>query len=255
MSRKWNRREFQIGLSVYASLAPVRSMSNLFGSSAHDEAQSFGIVRATRGAVKLTSPPDVARGEVWRYGLTYPFQVAPRTAAVFCNIRRVNNPGVDFEVGTDVVVFNDLLNFKPLSIVPVSRNHEEPNPNSNIPNEKAIMVKYPVAGAFVPWQAKRTDGTAHPHAGTGFGITSAIAWPLDDRDVNFSADRVGRRQFIGKQSHGYLELQQFGYDGKTFRVTSQQKVFRTENIGGWNLMERPIRNGIPDGEDLLLAFS
>ena len=93
------------------------------------------------------------------------------------------------------------------------------------------------------------------HAGTGFGITSAIAWPLDDRDVNFSADRVGRRQFIGKQSYGYLELQQYGYDGKTFRVTSQQKVFRTENLNGWNLMERPIRNGIPDGDDLLLAFS
>jgi len=255
MSRKWNRREFQVALGICASLAPVKLMSKSFGASPQSELQDSGIVRATRGSVKLIAPPDVARGEVWRYGLTYPFQVAPRTAAVFCNIRRVNNPGVDFEVGTDVVLFNDLLNFKPLSIVPVSRNHEEPNPNSNIPNEKSIMVKYPVAGAFVPWQAKGTDGTAHPHAGTGFGITSAIAWPLDDRDVNFSADRVGRRQFIGKQSYGYLELQQYSFDGKTFRVTNQQKVFRTENIGGWNLMERPIRNGIPDGDDLLLAFS
>lgn len=255
MSRKWNRREFQIGLGVCASLAPVRFMSELFGASLQSKAQGAGIVRATRGAVKLTLPPDVTRGEVWRYGLTYPFQVAPRTGAVFCNIRRVNNPGVDFEVGTDVVLFDDVSNFKPLSIIPVSRNHEELNPNSNIPNEKSIMVKYPVAGAFVPWQAKRVDGTPHPHAGTGFGITSAIAWPLDDRDVNFSADRVGRRQFIGKQSYGYLELQQYGYDGKTFRVTGQQKVFPTENLGGWNLMERPIRNGIPDGDDLLLAFS
>jgi len=254
MSQKWNRREFQVALGVCASLAPVK-LSKSFEASPQGELQGSGIVRATRGSVKLIAPPDVARGEVWRYGLTYPFQVAPRTAAVYCNIRRVNNPGVDFEVGTDVVLFNDLSNFKPLSIAPVSRNHEEPNPNSNIPNEKSIMVKYPVAGSFVPWQAKRTDGTAHPHAGTGFGITSAIAWPLDDRDVNFSSDRVGRRQFIGKQSYGYLELQQYSFDGKTFRVTSQQKVFRTENIGGWNLMERPIRNGIPDGDDLLLAFS
>jgi hypothetical protein len=255
MSQKWNRREFQIGLGVCASLAPVRFMSKLFGSSLQSEPKGDGIVRATRGTVKLTSPPDVTRGEVWRYGLTYPFQVAARTAAVFCNIRRVNNPGVDFEVGTDVVLFDDLANFKPLSIIPVSRNHEEPNPNANIPNEKAIMVKYPVAGAFVPWQAKRTDGGPHPHAGTGFGLSSAIAWPVDDRDVNFSADRVGRRQFMGKQSYGYLELQQYRYDGKAFRVTGQQKVFRTENLNGWNLLERPIRNGIPDGDDLLLAFS
>ena len=76
------------------------------------------------------------RGEVWRYGLTYPFQVAPRTAAVFCNIRRVNNPGVDFEVGTDVVLFDDLSNFKPLSIIPVSRNHEEPNPTRTFRTKK-----------------------------------------------------------------------------------------------------------------------
>ena len=33
MSRKWNRREFQVGLGVCASLAPVKFMSELFGAS------------------------------------------------------------------------------------------------------------------------------------------------------------------------------------------------------------------------------
>jgi hypothetical protein len=256
MSQQWNRREFQICVGAWLTASPALFPPKVTAAQASGESsQPSRVVRVTRGAPKLVSPPDVARGEVWRYGLTYPFQVAPRQAAVFCNVRRVNNPGVDFEVGTDVVLFDSLSNFKALSTIPVSRNHEEPNPNSNTPNERAVMVKYPVAGAFVPFGAKRADGTAHSHAGTGFGISSAVAWPLDDRDLDFSPDRVGRRQFIGKQAYGYLELQQYRYDGKTFQVTGQQKVFRTENVSGWNLMERPIRNGIPDEQDLLLAFS
>ena len=191
MAQQWNRREFQICLSTCLAVAPALELKAAVALS--EPSQGNGISRVTRGGLKLVSPPDVTRGEVWRYGLTYPFQVAPRKAAVFCNVRRVNNPGVDFEVGTDVVLFDSLSNFKALSTVPVSRNHEEPNPNSNPANERAVMVKYPVAGAFVPWGAKRADGTPHAHAGTGFGITSAIAWPLDDRDLNFSPDRVGRR--------------------------------------------------------------
>jgi hypothetical protein len=36
-------------------------------------------------------------------GITFPFQIAPRKAAVICNIQG-NHPG-DFEVGVDVVTF------------------------------------------------------------------------------------------------------------------------------------------------------
>ena len=205
--------------------------------------------------MRLVSPSDVTPGEVWRYGLTYPFQIAPRTAAVFCNVRRVNNPGVDFEVGTDVVLFDSLSNFKPLATVAVSRNHEEANPNSNPHGERAVMVKYPIAGAFVPFGAKRPDGSAHPHAGSGFGLVTAQAWPLHDRDINFSADRVGRRAYGGSQIYEYLELQHYRYDGKAFRVTGEQKIHRNQDFLGWNIGERPIRNGIADGDDLLLALS
>jgi len=64
MSRKWNRREFQVALGVCASLAPVKLMSKSFGASPQGDLQASGIVRATRESVKLIAPPDVARDEV-----------------------------------------------------------------------------------------------------------------------------------------------------------------------------------------------
>ena len=80
------------------------------------------------------------------------------------------------------------------------------------------MVKYPVAGGFVPAGAKRADGSPHPHAGTGFGLSTAQAWPQHDRDLGHNADRIGRRAYPGAQAHEYLELQQLSYDGSRFRA-------------------------------------
>lgn len=37
------------------------------------------------------------------------------------------------------------------------------------------MVKYPMRGGLVP------RGARHPHAGTGFGINQAFAWPINER--------------------------------------------------------------------------
>ena len=254
MRKTWSRRDFQTHLAACMALAPISSTWALPQVPSGSRI-SGGITGVARGGVRLASPSEVTAGEAWRYGLTYPFQIAPRTAAVFCNIRRVNNPGVDFEVGTDVVLFDSISNFKPLSVVAVSRNHEEANPNSEPRGERAVMVKYPISGAFVPFAAKRADGSPHPHAGSGFGLVTAQAWPLHDKDINFSADRIGRRAYTGSQMYEYLELQQYQYDGKTFRVTGQQKIYRNQDFSGWNIGERPIRNGIADGDDLLLALS
>ena len=47
------------------------------------------------------------------------------------------------------------------------------------------MVKYPVRGGFIPLGAKLSDGTPHPHAGTGFGTSQAMAWtPNQDRSYD-----------------------------------------------------------------------
>ena len=43
-----------------------------------------GITGITKGRAALTVPPDAPPDEVWRYGLGFPFQVAPRKAGLFC---------------------------------------------------------------------------------------------------------------------------------------------------------------------------
>jgi hypothetical protein len=196
----------------------------------------------------------VPAGEVWRYGLIYPFQVAPRLAAALCNIRKVHNPGVDFELGTDLILFDSLAGVRPDRAITICRNHEAPNPNSDPPNLRSVVVKYPVAGAFVPPGARLADGSLLPHAGTGFGLGTAQAWPLDDRDLGHSPDRVGRRAYPGQESYEYLELFQFAYDGRTFHASQPEHVPKTREVDGWMLDSNPIRNGIPDGDDLLLAY-
>jgi hypothetical protein len=46
-----------------------------------------GKLSMTNGKVDLRVPAGAPAEETWRYGLTFPFQLAPRTAAAFCNIR------------------------------------------------------------------------------------------------------------------------------------------------------------------------
>ncbi|MFN0171204.1 MAG: sialidase family protein [Bryobacteraceae bacterium] len=217
----------------------------------------MAIVRVTRGPADLVSPSHVSGGETWRYGLAYPFQVAPRLGGILCNIRREFGPGVDFEVGSDVVLFDNLRAMG--KAFAISRNHEGPNPKTKPPNQPAIMVKYPIQGGFVPLGAKRTDGSPHPHAGTGFGVVSVQAWPPDDRYVpkrrsGEAAVYLGRRPYPGVERYEFNELQQYRFDGSEFRALKTEAVAFSDLISGWTILNRGITCAIADGDDLLLPL-
>lgn len=109
------RRQFQFGLGSLV-LAPAAARP--------------AITRVTKGGMDLATPPGTARGETWHYQIVLPFQVAARKAGVFCNVRKAFAPGVDFENGTDVILFDDLSKVSAAGAVPVTRNHQEPNPNA-----------------------------------------------------------------------------------------------------------------------------
>ncbi|MBT5872120.1 MAG: hypothetical protein HOH43_01775, partial [Candidatus Latescibacteria bacterium] len=130
----------------------------------------------TNGSPDLVHPPSTPPGETWLYQVIMPFQVAPGLAAAFCNIRRGDAPGADFEIGMDVVLFDDLNKVTADRAVPISRNHEAPNPRTSPPNAPSVMMKYPCAGGFVPLGARRPDGSPHPHAGTGFALINVVAY-------------------------------------------------------------------------------
>ena len=260
-----DRREFQRRLSLMltgAALSPVAGCRSEPQEASSGRAgfapagPASGILSVTRGEADLRVPPDTPPGKSWRYGLIFPFQVAPRMAAAFVNIRIRNGvmaparSGDDYEVGVDVTLFDDISGTLTSTPVVVTRNDEEPNPHSDPPNQPAIMVKYPMRGGFIPLGAKTADGSPHPHAGTGFGINMAFA-----RHPGDPKSETGGGMYEGAESYVYRELSQFDYRDGRFQVKSSERAPWNELIPGWWINDGALTNAIPDGEDLLLAMS
>ena len=59
----------------------------------------------THGKARLVAPLTTPTGKVWKYGVSYPFQVSPTEAGLFTNIR--GSKGLDYEVGNDIIIFDD----------------------------------------------------------------------------------------------------------------------------------------------------
>jgi hypothetical protein len=199
---------------------------------------------STHGLCRLQTPPNIPRGEIWRYGGGFPFQISSTKAAILANIHRKQARTEDFEMGADVIVFDDLRHLIPDRAVEISRIHREMNPKAN---EMSDMVKQCPVGGFVPLGAKRADGSAHPHAGTGFGVAMAISYAIDDGGLS----KPYRGCFRGAQSHIYYELLQFAFDGTTFRITQTDHVTIDQLLPGQLYINCPMTMAIPDGDDLL----
>ena len=248
MSSQLTRRHF--GKCLAQGIVGVPLTRHLFsqaGSTA-GSAESRSVTAILRGSVLRSPPRTNPPGGVWRYGLGFPFQLAPRKAAIFCNIK--GSRGNDFEEGTDVILFDDLAALHVEEAVPISRNHQEANPYTVPPGQTSIMVKYPVRGGFVPLGAKRRDGSPHPHAGTGFGVCDAEAWPLvGNKSHGYATGRTG-----GPGTYEYHELQQYSYD-RTFKVESSERIFYDEWLPGLTMYNAGLSMAIPDGDDLLQPFS
>ncbi len=67
-------------------------------------------------------------------------------------------------------------------------------------------MRFPVLGGFVPFGARRPNGAQHPHAGTGFGICTALRFP---------ADAAGNFSWTAPCDYS-IEVRQFAYDGRHF---------------------------------------
>ncbi len=206
--------------------------------------QPAGITGVTRGPGDVAIPPGTPEGQDLRYGLGFPFQIAPKQAALFVNLRMEGIPVGDFENGTDVIIFDDLSSISATGAIPISRNETEADPGT--PRGR-IIVKYPMIGGFVPLGARRADGSPHPHAGTGFGTCQAISFPVNEAGYfTWETERIHR-----------VEVHQFTYDGARFeaRRMAQDPGQAHPAVGdsGWDLVCPGITNAIPDGDDMLQA--
>ncbi|MBN2294841.1 MAG: exo-alpha-sialidase [Pirellulales bacterium] len=201
-----------------------------------------GIFGVTHGSVDMAGPADTPDGQEWRYGLCIALQLDSTTVGLFVNIRRNGTPYGDFEVGTDLILFNDLKKIDAGLVVPISRPSCEPHPASG---EPSLTAKYPLIGGFVPNGARDAHGRPHPCAGSGFGISQIAFYPAD-----FSKPLPPENQL------GYeIEVQQFHFDGRQFKVDQPKRRKHWPVDSNWRINAPGLSAAINDGNDLLLAVT
>ena len=200
----------------------------------------------TRGALRLgpITEKKAPHNDYLRYCVIMPFQVGPRMAAAFVN-RNIYASGYNYdsEDGTDVFLFDDFGKLIPERAIPLNRSGVEPD--AEYSGKLRYFNRFPVNGGFVPYGA-RLNRQPHPHAGTGFGISQAIIFPVSpDGTFNWDAGNISRK----------TDFFQFAYDGKTFKVVSKKELSGSIPIPGseWSILNLGMAVAIPDGADLLLA--
>lgn len=106
-------------------------------------------------------------------------------------------------------------------------------------------MKGTVVGGFVPFGAKLADGSSHPHAGTGFGLSYALLYVLDQ----------GGHYDYREHRERWLEFFQFGYDGRKFQILKKERTEWKTLLPNWKFAGEGLPNAIPDGRDLLLSMT
>ncbi len=205
------------------------------------KSSSLGFTGITKTPADIITPPNVPEGEVWRYGLGFPFQISPTEAGLFVNIRMEGSGNIDFEIGSDLILFDDMDKITTDRAIALSRYERIKDKGKG----SLIVRKGPVLGGFVPLGARLADGSPHPHAGTGFGSCWAISHKMDENGKYYYLDFVER----------YAELFQFAYDGKDFRITKKEKLTGHQFVPGRDILGHFVTNAIPDGKGLLDVFT
>jgi len=200
-----------------------------------------GITGVTKAKVHLKAPASTPAEHVWRYSLGMTIQLDSKTAGIMSGITWRGTSGVDFEVGSDLIIFDRFPDISPGNVSVLTRLHEEVNPKTK---QLCFAAKYPIQGGFVPLGVKRADGNAHPHTGTGFGMSTVIGFPKD-----FSQKRPWR----DPDHLQYIQLYQFTYDGKVFRITETERM-PSILANDWESVGPGLSPTLPDKDDLLFPM-
>jgi hypothetical protein len=232
-----------IAISAAAWLMVVVAFSSPLGRL---QAAEGPIGEVTRGLPDVSLPKNSTDNLPARYGLGYPVQVGPTTAALFCNLRLIGPRRTDYEDGTDAFIFDDLRCVGIGGPTPISRNEKEKDAETGEPR---FIVKYPAAVGFWPLGAKQPDGSAHPGAGKGFALCHALS--LVGR-----GDELVWEMFSKPYVRSYVEVMQLSFDGRQVSV-GKRDLIRTQRMwavpDGWGVACNGLQTAIPDGSDLLMA--
>ncbi len=236
----------RVVLSHMAAAAGAAVLPHAARSEPAGSGGKRGIVAVSRGPADLVVPAD---GDGFRYGTGYLFQAGPTQAGLLCNLRTEGFPVGDFEAGMDVVVFDDAAKINRAKPVPVTRTTRYAD---RITGKWRVVLKHGVKGGFVPFGARRADGSPHPHAGTGVGFCEALDFPMKP---DGSYDKREKTRGMVRTT----EVQHLAFDGKRFSVTGTETFTGAKplRVAGtkWKIYCPSLRMGIPDGDDLLMAVA
>jgi len=223
------------------------------------------LTRVTKGRRIFGPVPDSPKDQQWVYQSSRAFQLSASEVGFMTQIRPGGAGTVDLSFGNDLLVVSDLDDFAIRSrhVIDRPRYFQDPRDGRDL-----VGSVHWNKGGFVPLDAKRSDGSPHPHAGTGFGGSIIVGYPaayetklaedVFEKWEDYEPTR-GIENPLGKKSRAihpspYREtrLYQFRYDGERFEIT-RDEPFELEGFKpgiGWAL-----RHDIPDGDDLLFPFT
>lgn len=191
---------------------------------------------------RLKRPVWDGNGERYHYATCSALQISPTQVALFASLKIIGRAVVDLAGGTDVVIFDDPAAIDVRKAMRLFRNELVTHPENG---KSVLAVKYLAMGGFVPLGAKTAVGSPHPHAGTGFGLATALGYPPDHSQHSPHA---------APDLYRFHELQQYVFDGAVFWIRSSELFPDGLLPGGWRLCNRPLSNAIRDGDDLLFAL-
>ena len=181
------------------------------------------------------------------YQLGVPAQLSATEVLISMNIRASGVKAIDLEIGNDFVIIDSLEHPTKGKAQVFDRYSRGINP---INGKEVLFSHYPRALHFVPFGAKRLDGSPHPHAGTGFAVNQIMGFPITGLDRPDCFSGIPEEEiFYG------LELSQCEYDGKEFKVISSEIRQINEFLPGKAIAGGGMSMAIPDGDDLLTPFN
>jgi len=204
----------------------------------------MAILNVTHRDRALHRVPSEGDDEEGVYQIGIPLQLSPTECGIVLNIRRANILTGDLEIGNDLAILDRLDRINTERIVPLNRSDTRPHPHTG---KRTLFARYPLVGGFVPLGAKRSDGSVHPHAGTGFAVSQVIGFPCDS-DVQWAGHLPEEDRYHA------MELQQHEYDGRNFSVSSTALLSDADLRPGWSLTSPGLCHAVPDGDDLLMGF-
>lgn len=177
-------------------------------------------------------------------------QLDAETVGFFVNIRKVNSQACDLEIGTDFCFTRDpeLRKFEGFQALTRCEIIKPAQFNKNF-----MMVSYPLFAAFVPLGAKLSDGSPHPHAGTGFAFGVRLGRPCDE-----NGKCAGYAKPLAEDCYDEVEIMQLAWDGKKLLVTGREHQSFYNPAGKFTAAydpRPPLAGVVSDGEDLLTGLT